>query len=211
VNIIFDLDGTLIDSCDGILSAITMAFQVCGITLQQPLSARLIGPPLNKLLPILANSDDALVIDPLADAFKQKYDTEGYKETIVFDGIVAMLAQLNIEGHTLYLATNKRIIPTKKIISYFSWEYFFEEIYALDLLPVGKTKADLIAHVMKIHGLDKNNTIYIGDTVADREATQANGLGYIMALWGYDGDDFSGGTSVNTPEKMNECIRLLAV
>ena len=82
MNIIFDLDGTLIDSSTGILTAIEMAFDSCNISLKKPLDITLIGPPLNKLLPILAGTHDEKVLEALTDAFKANYDAKGYKKQL---------------------------------------------------------------------------------------------------------------------------------
>ena len=209
MNIIFDLDGTLIDSSEGILRSISMAFQLCDLVPKQPLTAKLIGPPLNQLLPVLLGSDDTEVIESLSIAFKEKYDSDGYKVVRVFDGIEPMLKLLKSQGHLVYLATNKRIAPTIKIIPYLGWESYFDEIYALDSFSNLSSKKELITHIMDLHNMNKNETVYVGDTIADYNASNANDITYIMALWGYDSGDFSEALRAEKPSEVSEYINNL--
>lgn len=185
MNIIFDLDGTLIDSSQGILSAVDKAFRECGIPMLQPLASRLIGPPLDELLILLSGTDDKAILDTLSRSFKDNYDSSGYKETTVFEGVHELLKQLD-RRHRLYLATNKRIVPTRKIMEYFSWNHYFEQVYALDLFAHIENKQALIAYIVSAHALKPEQTVYIGDTMGDYLATRANQLHFIMATWGYD-------------------------
>jgi phosphoglycolate phosphatase len=198
MNIIFDLDGTLIDSSDGILNAIEMAFKVCNVELKQPLTAKLIGPPLTKLLPMLTGSNDATLIASLSSAFKERYDFEGYKKTTIFDGVEALFSALS-QQHFMCIATNKRIIPTRKIVEHFGWQQWFDHVYALDSFDGLENKSELIAKVMALHQMKREDTLYIGDTVADKDASLLNNIHYLMALWGYDSEGYEDGFSVHEP------------
>lgn len=202
MNIIFDLDGTLIDSSEGILQSVEEAFRQCAVPLQEKLSSKLIGPPLTELLPRLAGTTEERVIAMLSSAFKDSYDVEGYKNTEVFEGVVELMRQLKEMGHILYIATNKRILPTRKIIAFFGWRELFNGVYALDLFEQPRNKSELIAYVMNLHDMNIDDTLYIGDTLADHRAAQSNEIGYIMAMWGYDSGTFSDGWSAHLPQEM---------
>ena len=206
MNIIFDLDGTLIDSSKGILNAVDLAFQQCTVELQQPLTPNLIGPPLTQLLPLLSGTDDPKVIAQLSDAFKEGYDMEGYKKTEIFEGVSEMLELLFKKGCSLYIATNKRIIPTRKIIDFFAWTGFFQGIYALDMFDGLATKAELIERVISLHNMDDTPMIYVGDTVADRSAAKANDVAYIMVSWGYDFEERTNEIHVDTVKELKSYI-----
>ncbi|MGJ0484904.1 MAG: HAD family hydrolase [Methylomicrobium sp.] len=78
-NLIFDLDGTLIDSSNSILESFRGAFEEVGKEPVCPLKADIIGPPLREALCQLSGSSDSEELDRLATAFKAHYDTEGYK------------------------------------------------------------------------------------------------------------------------------------
>ncbi|HEC74402.1 MAG TPA: HAD family hydrolase [Methylophaga aminisulfidivorans] len=186
MNIIFDLDGTLIDSSKGILQAVEMAFKYCKIEMQIPLNDELVGPPLTQLLIMLSGTENETVIAQLADEFKRSYDTEGYKETTIFDDIEFMLSELYQRGFKLFIATNKRKIPTEKILAFFGWSDFFEGVYALDACEQAINKSELISYVLKEHQLDTYSSIYVGDTIPDRLAATVNGLEFVMVSWGYE-------------------------
>lgn len=185
-HIIFDLDGTLVDSSPGILESFHFAFEQLEQVPLQPLTREIIGPPLVDTLALLAGSDQPALIQPLADAFKQHYDGDGYTHTEVFPGITEMLVDLAGFGHRLYIATNKRIHPTRRILSHLGWNTFFDGVYSLDFFdPPCKHKAEVIANILSIHNLNKDAVIYIGDRKEDMVAAQANRLQFGFASWGF--------------------------
>jgi len=184
--IIFDLDGTLIDSSESILSAFRGAFYSTGTKLVHPLTANIIGPPLRETLHRLSGLDDATELDKLIIAFKEQYDTEGYRRTIVFSGISNMLSELYKMQMPLYIATNKRLKPTLLILEHLKWSHYFKDIYALDsLTPPLKDKTTLLEYILKHHLFDPHMTYYIGDRFEDYEAARKNNLHFAFASWGY--------------------------
>lgn len=184
-NIIFDLDGTLIDSSSSILGSFAEAFRQHGIKPARPLTAELIGPPLMQTLSLIAGHDDADTLATLAQAFKQHYDSEGYKLATVFPDIEPMLALL-ARDHNLYIGTNKRIYPTRRILEHLGWDAYFQEVYALDYFhPAVPNKATMVGNIIAAHGMDKAETMYIGDRLEDGMAAEANQLAFAMVTWGY--------------------------
>jgi phosphoglycolate phosphatase len=119
--LIFDLDGTLIDSSASILAGFAAALDDLKIAPKLPLTATVIGPPLHETLANLTGSSDAGLIDSLTSSFKNYYDTEGYKATTVFSGVDEMLKQMHAAGAALHIATNKRLLPTHLILKHLGW------------------------------------------------------------------------------------------
>jgi phosphoglycolate phosphatase len=165
-NIIFDFDGTLVDSAPAILVAFSRVFEQFDLEPAIPLDASLIGPPLDDILIKLSGSAEPEVVGQLATAFKIVYDTTTCLETLAFDGVDAMLKKLKSAGLRLFVATNKRLLPTEKIISHIGWDKgIFEAIYALDSFrPVKPNKSLLIAQLMNDFGLLTTDTVYVGNT-----------------------------------------------
>lgn len=191
--VIFDLDGTLIDSSRSILAGFAAAFAESG---RQPVAALepgIIGPPLKETLALLAGTADPAVVDPLAEGFKRHYDSEGYKATEVFPGVPEMLAGLAAR-YPLCIATNKRIGPTRKIIAHLGWLEHFRQIHALDgFAPPARNKREMIARILAANDFAPAATLYVGDRDEDEQAAAGNGLPFAMACWGYgvpatDGD-----------------------
>jgi len=186
-HILFDLDGTLIDSSPSILAAFEGAFIKANLQAVKPFMPEIIGPPLKETLKILLGEDEPEKIVMLAELFKEQYDTVGYKKTSVFSGVEHLLKTLAETETPLYIATNKRFKPTLLILEYLGWLNYFKGIYGLDM-PEAKsnTKTELIAYVLKTHAIKPNEAIYIGDRQEDKNAAIANQLNFCYAKWGYD-------------------------
>lgn len=185
-HILFDLDGTLIDSAPAILASFRDAFSHAGVKPVVAIDESIIGPPLLETLQLLSGSTDAALIARLADGFKASYDSEGYKQTAAYAGVGDMLKALKNAGLSLSIATNKRIHPTRLILAHLGWLDYFDHIYALDLFePRLPTKAAMIARLLADHALPKESAIYIGDRSEDGESADANGLPFVAATWGY--------------------------
>ena len=186
-HIIFDLDGTLIDSAPSILHCFRIALKQNQLKPIIPLTYEIIGPPLSDTLKKLTGIDSPLIINSLIDCFRDAYDTTGYKASIPYSDIVDMLNAVSSSGVSVHLATNKRIIPTMKILEYFSWCSFFNSVYALDIVEIEyKSKADMLASILKEKNLDPSSTVYVGDINADYLAAQKCDMQFIFAEWGYE-------------------------
>ncbi len=184
--ILFDFDGTLIDSARSILAGLGRALASQGIQPVVPLSPSLIGPPLPRTLATLAGSADPALIERLAAAYRDEYDSVGYRQTDVYPGVDAMLEALSAADVALHIVTNKRIRPTRLIIDHLGWQRHFRGIYALDALePAAVDKTALVRAVMQRESLTTATTWMVGDSADDRRAALGNGLRFLAASWGY--------------------------
>lgn len=184
--LIFDLDGTLIDSAPAILASFRDAFAAAGLTPACAISPDIIGPPLRETLQLLSGSDDTSTLDTLTEHFKTAYDGEGLKQTAAYDGVGDMLEHLHTRGITLHIATNKRLHPTRRILQMLGWRDWFASVYALDMVsPRLPTKAAMIARQLHEQAIDPKQTAYIGDRREDGEAAASNELPFFAATWGY--------------------------
>ena len=191
-HVLFDLDGTLIDSAPAILASYREAFEVTQRASVIPIDASIVGPPLLETLQMLAGTHDAAVIDALALAFKASYDSTGYQQTLAYEGVGEMLARLVEAGCSLSIATNKRLHPTRLILDHLGWADRFAAVYALDLFePRLPHKAAMIGRLLQDRAIPREDAVYVGDRSEDGESADANGLPFIAATWGYGslGDD----------------------
>jgi phosphoglycolate phosphatase len=184
--VIFDLDGTLIDSAPSILASFAGALKDEGVEPLVPLTERIIGPPLRQTLEQLTGWSDPAALDRLAAGFKTRYDSEGYRTSRVYDGVEQMLSALSDRGVTMAIATNKRRAPTVKILEHFGWQRHFRMVGTLDTAsPAHPDKGTMIAFLLGELSLDPQQSLYIGDTRGDGDAASANGVEFWAANWGY--------------------------
>ena len=205
-NVIFDLDGTLIDSSTSILKSYSGAFSACQINPKKQLNSDIIGPPLQQSLSLLAGTNDKHVLSDLSVAFKSHYDYIAYKETDVFPEVHKMLLDLNARGVNMYIATNKRIYPTDKIISHLKWDSIFQGVYALDSFASLSSKQQVLMKILEIHNIHNNNVVYIGDQLQDYNAAEESNIPFILALWGYNGQINLDCKVIQFPSELYEII-----
>lgn len=211
-SIVFDLDGTLIDSAPAILAGLEAAFAASEQSLQVQLTTSVIGPPLMATLATLAGTNNPVVLNALADAFREHYDQSGYRQTKAFPGVELMLIGLRSRGHRMYVATNKRIFPTLRIIELLGWDSYFDHVYALDLYqPALETKSALLIQILADQQLDATATIYIGDRDEDGIAASVAGIPFLLAKWGYDCLQTDRWTTIDRPAAFLEKIRITTV
>ena len=184
--VIFDLDGTLIDSAPGILYGFESALKRAGIKPLVPISTSLIGPPLRQTLATLTGVNIETELDALIEFFKDSYDSNGYQTTRVYDGVEELLAFFANKQIPMAIATNKRKVPTLKILKFLGWESYFQETGTLDsTTPPYPDKAVLINTLLNKLGVAAATSVYIGDTRGDGEAAEANLMPFIAVGWGY--------------------------
>ena len=185
-NIIFDLDGTLVDSSSSILDSFQKVFLANSLDPIIPLDSNIIGPPLHETLEKISGISDKAILESLAKEFKSIYDTAGYKNTEIFPGITNMLRNLKDRGAKIFIATNKRILPTMKIIDFLKWDDIFENVYSLDSFsPSANSKGEILKELLKTNDITED-VVYIGDREDDSLAAIENKIPYLMVSWGYD-------------------------
>ena len=185
-SIIFDLDGTLIHSAPGILSGFEHVFKVNGIEPLIPLVSSIIGPPLIQTLKKLSGINDEKKIRKMAEQFKEYYDLEGCLLSKPYDDVDNGLKKLVENNFELYIATNKRCIPTKNILKHLGWDNLFASVYTVDQAGSAfKSKTEVIKKQIRDFTLSVDQVIYVGDRLEDMEAAQSNKLNFLGVSWGY--------------------------
>ncbi len=184
--ILFDFDGTLIDSAPSILASFAVALQHTGLKAAVPLTHSLIGPPLLTTVGTLLGTDDEPTRQRFAAAFREQYDLAGYRHTVAYDSVPALLEGLHEAGIHLYIVTNKRIAPTRRILAHLRWEHWFRGVYALDALePPAPNKKSLVREVLQRESLRPADTWMVGDSAEDQSSAEGNALRFFAACWGY--------------------------
>ncbi len=184
--VLFDLDGTLVDSAPSILEAFADVLAAHGLPPVAPLDRSLIGPPLRGTLARITGQDDPALIERLAAAFRERYDTAGVAATRPYPGLVETLTVLRGRGHRLFIVTNKRIAPTRAILSRLDLAPAFEGVYALDAFdPPAPDKGATVANVLARHALVPDACVLVGDSAEDARAAHRHAIPFIAASYGY--------------------------
>lgn len=146
----------------------------------------MIGPPLTTTLKFISGLDDPVEIDRLSTAFKDRYDSSGYRESDPMHGAETLLVELQKRGYPLYIVTNKRHHPTWLILEHLGWKDFFTDVCSPDSIsPPHPSKVSTLAALISNHNLASSVSAYIGDTPEDADAAQQNSLYFFQATWGY--------------------------
>jgi len=199
-HILFDFDGTLVDSADCILTCYRQLLREFGVESRVKLTRSIIGPPLKETLYLLSGIQEPSVIGHMCDRFKVIYDERVIQNTHAYRLIDTLLTELGDRGNQLYIATNKRSSPTFKVVDNLNWSSVFEGVYSVDsLLDPAPNKTKLIAHIVSLHDIDLLQAIYVGDTKADALAAEANSMKFLGVSWGYSDWEQSNRTIIKEP------------
>ena len=209
-HIIFDLDGTLIDSAPIILDGFKNTLNKFGYKPQLEINNNLIGPPLIQTLKLLSGENSENKLNDMALNFKIYYDSEACTRSLMYPGIKELLDFLKDKNINIHLATNKRSFPTKKILSKLSLETYFKSLYCIDQNEniYFLNKNEMLKKMIKNENIIQDKTIYIGDRIDDKEASEQNSIEFWLAAWGYgDYKDMSFyPKSYTSPKKIEKFI-----
>jgi len=188
--VLFDLDGTLIDTKVGITESIRYAMR----EMKRPLSPqtnldRYIGPPIQQNFAALLQTDDPVLIEQGIAAYRDYFAETGLLENDLYDGVSEMLAALNDLGLRCYVATSKPTVYARPIIEHFGLAGYFVQVYGSELDGTNGNKGDLIHHVLHLENLQPAQTIMVGDRLHDILGAKANGVLAVGVLYGYGSRD----------------------
>jgi phosphoglycolate phosphatase len=188
-NIIFDLDGTLVDSVPGIQWSVEAAMRNCGISRACPDLTPLIGPPVRTILGTAAGTDDHLELDRLEKAFRVVYDSDGWRRTLCQPGARSMLSQLQSAGCILWIVTNKPGHATRLILRELGLDGYFQEMVSRDsVTPSYASKGAMLTDLLERRLLRCGECILVGDTLEDCHAAAAAGIACAVVPHGYGRD-----------------------
>jgi phosphoglycolate phosphatase len=189
-NVVFDLDGTLVDSRPGIVAGLRHTLERFGHRL--PEDGQLdwaIGPPLAEVVArLLAPFGDTRVEEGVA-LYRGWYGSHGLYDARVYTGVPDLLGRLQASGRALFVATAKRVDFAREVLGHFGLSPYFRAAYGPGLDGSHARKADLVAHLLAAEGLDPGETVLVGDRGMDLGAARANGLRAVGVTWGYGGRD----------------------
>jgi phosphoglycolate phosphatase len=185
-HVVFDLDGTLVDSLPGIRWSVEAAAEETGIPVRQCDLKALIGPPIRWILAELSGIPGGPALDRLERAFRASYDSAGWRRTVCYPGAAGMLRGLAARGVALWLVTNKPAAATHRILQRLEMADFFAEIVCRDSrVPAYQSKDEMLVELLLRRGFPAAESLLVGDTLEDAHAALAAGMACALLPHGY--------------------------
>jgi phosphoglycolate phosphatase len=206
--VLFDLDGTLLDSAPDMLA-----------TVDAMRAARGRGPmAMETLRPVVSKGARAMTAAAFPDVpadernawipeFLDTYERELGRHGTPFDGVEAMLHALESAGCRWGIVTNKPEYLAKQLMPMLGWEARCAVLIGGDTLPERKPHPLPLLHAAEAMGLSPDDVVYVGDDERDIVAARAAGMRSVVALWGYrlDEDDpiaWQGDAMIDLPSEL---------
>ena len=181
--ILFDLDGTLTDSGEGIINCAEKTLRHLGITPPDRTTMRsFVGPPLLDSFPKFGIPADQA--EEAVRIYRQFYVPEGMFQNYPYPGIEEVLEKLCNDGHTLFVATAKPEHMSVTILEHFGLSQYFEGIFGAIIDGLPDTKASVIARILEAYP-DAKDVILVGDTVTDVKGAAVHNIPTVGVSWGY--------------------------
>jgi len=184
-HIYFDLDGTIIDSSEGVLKSVIVALKRYDLDnySDELIKKTIIGPPLYEGLKNLTKIEDDEILKSLVIAFREEYSKQGVFQNTLFPNIIEMLDVLKELGCHIEVLTSKPQKFAKLILKQHSIEKYFSKVDGAGEHDKSSSKAaKLSAATIKI----RENSIMIGDRVEDLSAAKEAKVDSIAVSYGFD-------------------------
>jgi len=186
--LLFDLDGTLIDSSLGITRSIAYAFERLEHPVPDEAALRgWIGPALRtSFQPLLG---DATRVEQAVGFYLEHYGREGWTQHRVYDGVPEMLEAAHAAGYRLAVVTAKNENNARKILAHLPFGERFEDVIGSTVDGRLTHKVDLIGEALRRLRLRAQDCLMIGDRRMDIEGAAEHGMDHIGVLWGFGSED----------------------
>lgn len=184
--VIFDLDGTLLNTIYDLGEACNHAFRKMGLS-QHPIPAYnyMVGNGVRKLIERAQPDADEETVDELLKLFREYYDEHCTVNTTPYAGIPELLQALTERGVAIAVASNKYEAATRKIITYFFPDIKFVAVEGQ--IPDRPTKPDpsVIFTILSEYPTPKNDVLYVGDSGVDMETARRACVESAGVSWGF--------------------------
>ena len=183
--VFFDLDGTIIDSGEGVSNSVLYALEKFGIEETKEKALKFIGPPLAHSFKEFYGFDDEKATQGI-EIYREYYREKGIFECYVYDGIVSLLKSLRANGYKVVLCTSKPETYAHQILEHFDIMKYFD--FACGATMDEKTRAtkdDVMKYAFERSGADKNSTIMVGDRIFDINSANKFGIDSVGVTFGY--------------------------
>lgn len=181
--LLFDFDGTIVDSSQGIFAAIQYALKQLNLpAVDQKILNTFIGPPLLDSFIQLGLSAD--LAKQAVSCYRSFYEKEAMYQLQMYPKIKESL-QILSQSYPLYIASSKPEVFVKQLAEHLAIAQYFTGIYGADLSGERSKKADVISYALASANLKANEGVMIGDRSHDCSGAKINQLSAIGVLYGF--------------------------
>ena len=204
--IIFDFDGTLVDSEQAIYECFQSITKHIAPERERHAKNILIGPPLRYTASEILGPEHQDLLDEFVQLFITMHDEQVIRHTHPYPDVIQVLKKLHNKNIPMAVATNKRLAPTKKLIDHFGWNEYFSLIECSDSQSEMRNKDAMIQDIIN-QNESFQGSFFVGDTVNDGLSANLNQLTFIKACYGYGRDQ--DWTKVNIYSEIHQFIEIL--
>ncbi|MEY3360215.1 MAG: hypothetical protein RI923_1475 [Pseudomonadota bacterium] len=188
--VLFDLDGTLLDSARDLYAAMEMLLAEKG---EPSVDFAVFRPVVSKgaramLKRSFARADEQQR-EALLPEFLAHYESALAAHSRLFDGVAEVLSQIEAQSSRWGIVTNKPFYLAQPLVEKLGWSQRSAILLGGDSLPRKKPDPDQLLHACAVLGVRPEQVVYVGDDERDVQAANAAGMRSIGALWGYRPDD----------------------
>lgn len=189
--IIFDLDGTLLDTLEDLTDSVNHALQVCAMPLRTIDEVRrFVGNGVRTLmLRAVPNGEENPRFEEAFSIFKEHYNVHCNDKTRPYEGIMELIAALKEQGYAIGIVSNKIDSAVKELNSLYFKEFIDVAIGESEGV-LRKPAPDTVITALRELGKEKAGAVYIGDSDVDLATARNVGIPCISVLWGFRDKEF---------------------
>lgn len=210
--ILFDLDGTLTDSYEGITKSVQYALKSMDIEENDKAVLKsFIGPPLKEQFMKVYGLNDSQAAFAI-HKYRERFSVSGIYENRLYDGVPELLAALKERGKRLAIASAKPLVFVKEVLRYFDIDKFFDVIQGSEINGTRTDKKELIEYTLNVlDSSDRQSTVMVGDRFYDAEGAAKAGVSFVGVLYGFGSyDEFKDYPCFALANTVHELIDILS-
>lgn len=187
--VLWDLDGTLLDTAPGITATIQHTLETLGRPVPPAEELRsCIGPPFASWFPRLLGSRDPALLEDAVRLYRERYGAGAMFDAVLFEGIAPVVAGFQSRGLRQIVVTSKARPYAEVLVERFGLAPAMPRVYGPELHEHAHDKYDLVRRVLLDERSPLHQVVMIGDRSTDMLAAKRNGLAAIGVRWGYGTD-----------------------
>lgn len=187
--VLFDFDGTVADTGEGIFSCVKIAIEQVGFApLDEKLIRTFIGPPIFDSFKFTAGMSDEQSERAVAE-YRKAYSAGGIYKFRLYDGIEALFRKLHENGVKIAIASSKPAVFINRIIDFLDFGDIIDCVSCPDFDNDHKSKKELILNAVYELGVNKERTLMVGDRHFDIDGASLAGVESVGVTFGYGGEE----------------------